>query len=462
MLMIVFDSTIVNVALPSIRADLGFSESSLAWLVNAYLLAYGGFLLLGGRMGDLYGPRTVFIIGTAIFTLASLACGAATSLALLIIARAMQGVGGAVVSAVTLSLILNMFSDQEERAKALGVTGLVCSGGGSIGVLLGGLLTSTLSWHWIFFVNLPVGVAVCFLCLYLIPGKSESSSGERLDIAGAITVTTALMLGVYVILNGHNAGWTSKQSVGPLSVAVGLFLIFLIIESRVRAPLVPLSLFRSRAISVSNIVAVLWATGLFSWGFTAALYLQRILGYDSLHVALVFLPANVVMAVLALCLSAKLVIRFGVNAPLAIGLLLCALGLALFTTARLNATLLSDVYPGMLLLGIGTGIASNPLLIASTSGVDSSKSGLVSGLVNTSSMMGGAVGLAILASAASAHTAHLLRQGIPEMAALNAGYHLAFAMGSVACTVAAILSITLLPSGKRGEVQLEEGVGTTQ
>jgi EmrB/QacA subfamily drug resistance transporter len=459
-LMIVLDSTIVNVALPSIRADLGFSETSLVWVVNAYLLTFGGFLLLGGRLGDLFGSRRLFLIGIVAFTVASLACGIATSQVPLVCARAVQGLGGAVVSAVALSLIMNMFPEPGERAKAMGIYGFVCSGGGSIGVLLGGLLTSTLSWHWIFLVNLPIGIVVYLLCLYLIPATTERRSGQRLDIAGATTVTAALMLAVYAIVNGNEAGWTSKQSIGLLSAALVLLGIFLAIESRIRAPLVPLRLFRSRAISISNIVAVLWAAAMFAWFFISALYLQRVLGYDAMHVGLAFLPANLVMAALSLGLSAKLVMRFGIKIPLATGLLLAALGLALFAGSPLNATLTADVLPGMILLGLGAGIAFNPLLIASMSDVEPSESGLASGLVNTAFMMGGAVGLAILASAAAARTGGLLSEGAPQTVALNGGYHVAFAIGVGCCIVAAILGIALLPSAKTASAPVSETAGT--
>jgi EmrB/QacA subfamily drug resistance transporter len=459
-LMIVLDSTIVNVALPSIRADLGFSETSLVWVVNAYLLTFGGFLLLGGRLGDLYGSRRLFLIGIVAFTIASLACGVATSQVPLVCARAVQGLGGAVVSAVALSLIMNMFPEPGERAKAMGIYGFVCSGGGSIGVLLGGLLTSTLSWHWIFLVNLPIGIVVYLLCLNLIPATTERRTGQRLDIAGAITVTAALMLAVYAIVNGNEAGWTSKQSVGLLSAALLLLGAFLAIESRIRAPLVPLGLFRSRAISISNIVAVLWAAAMFAWFFISALYLQRVLGYDAMHVGLAFLPANLVMAALSLGLSAKLVMRFGIKIPLAAGLLLAALGLALFAGSPLNAALATDVLPGMILLGLGAGIAFNPLLIASMSDVDPSESGLASGLVNTAFMMGGAVGLAILASAAAARTTGLLSGGAPQTVALNAGYHVAFDIGVGCCILAAILGVALLPSAKTAGAPVNETAGT--
>ena len=326
-LMIVLDTTIVNVALPSIRQDLGFTGTSLVWVVNAYMLTFGGFLLLGGRLGDLYGHRKLFLLGLTLFTIASLACGLANSQALLIVARAVQGLGGAVVSAVALSLIMNLFTEPSERAKAMGIYGFVCAGGGSIGVLLGGVLTSALSWHWIFLVNLPIGVAVYALCLLLLPDGRGQANASRLDIAGAATVTSSLMLAVYAIVNGNEAGWTSAQSIGLLGSAAVLMAIFLAIEARVRAPLMPLGLFRLRNVATANVVGVLWAAAMFAWFFISALYMQLVLGYSALQVGLGFLPANLIMAAFSLGISAKLVMRFGLRLPLAFGLLLAAAGL---------------------------------------------------------------------------------------------------------------------------------------
>src|SRR6266566_2196306 len=310
-LMIVLDTTIVNVALPSIRVDLGFSETSLAWVVNAYLLTFGGFLLLGGRLGDLFGPRRLFLIGITLFALASLACGLATTQGFLITARGIQGLGGAIVSAVALSLVMNLFPEPAERAKAMGVYGFVSAGGGSIGVLLGGVLTNALNWHWVFLVNLPVGVAVVALSLVLLPPGHGPAPAARLDIAGALTVTSSLMLAVYAIVNGNQAGWTSTQTLGLLAGAVVLLALFLTIEARVSSPLIPLRLFRLRNVATANVVGVLWAAAMFAWFFLSALYLQSVLGYSPLQVGLAFLPANLIMGAFSLGLSAKLVMRFG-------------------------------------------------------------------------------------------------------------------------------------------------------
>ncbi|EPS1227210.1 DHA2 family efflux MFS transporter permease subunit, partial [Burkholderia cenocepacia] len=403
-LMIVLDSTIVNVALPSISTDLHFTETALVWVVNAYLLTFGGCLLLGGRLGDLYGQRRMFLAGLVVFTLASLACGLAQSQAMLIAARAVQGLGGAVVSAVSLSLIMNLFTAPGERARAMGVYGFVCAGGGSIGVLLGGLLTSSLSWHWIFLVNLPIGVAVYAMCVALLPRTRAPAGTARLDVAGAITVTASLMLAVYGIVGGNEAGWLSTQTVALIGAAVVLLALFIAIESRAAHPLMPLTLFAARNVALANTIAVLWAAAMFAWFFLSALYMQRVLGYGPLQVGLAFLPANLIMAAFSLGLSARIVMRFGIRGPIAAGLLIAACGLALFSHAPVDGGFVWHVLPGMTLLGIGAGVAFNPMLLAAMSDVDPADSGLASGIVNTAFMMGGALGLAVLASLAGART----------------------------------------------------------
>jgi EmrB/QacA subfamily drug resistance transporter len=446
-LMIVLDSTIVNVALPSIRQDLGFSEASLAWVVNAYLLTFGGFLLLGGRLGDLFGQRRLFLIGIALFTAASLGCGLANSQHLLVAARTVQGLGGAVVSAVALSLIMTMFTEPGERAKAMGVFGFVAAGGGTLGVLLGGILTDTLDWHWIFIVNLPVGVLVFALCLVLLPAGGGIAQSGRLDAAGAVTVTAALMLATYAIVNGNQTGWTSAQTIGLLAGAVALFAVFLGIEARVSAPLVPLGLFRLRNVATANVVAILWAAAMFAWFFLSALYLQLVLGYSPLRVGLAFLPTNLIMAAFSLGLSAKIVMQFGIRRPLAVGLTLSALGLVLFARAPVDGSFVTDVLPSMILLGCGAGISFNPLLMAAMNDVPPSEAGLASGVVNTAFMMGGALGLAVLASLAASHTQTLQSSGDGALAALNGGYHVAFLAGAIFALAAGAIGGTVFRVG---------------
>jgi EmrB/QacA subfamily drug resistance transporter len=443
--MIVLDSTIVNVALPSIRADLGFSETSLAWVVNAYLLTFGGFLLLGGRLGDLFGHRRLFLAGISLFTLASLACGLASSQGFLVAARAVQGLGGAVVSVVALSLIMILFTEPAERAKAMGVVGFVLSGGGTAGVLLGGVLTDALSWNWIFLVNIPVGVAVVALCLVLLPADRRMGAGERLDIAGAVTVTASLMLAVYAIVNGNESGWGSAQTVGLLAAAGALLALFLGIEARVSAPLMPLGLFRLRNVSTANAVAVLMAGAMFGWFFLSALYLQLVLGYSPLEVGLAFLPATLVWGLSSIALSDRLVMRFGIKIPVVAGLLVFVLGLVLFARAPADGNFALDVLPGMLLFGLGGGITFNPLLLAAMGDVAPTEAGLASGIVNTAFMLGGALGLAVLASLAASRTDSLLASGEGALVALNGGYHAAFLAGGVLAALALVGALLLRP-----------------
>ena len=443
-LMIVLDVTIVGVALPSIREDLGFSESSLAWVVNAYTLTFGGFLLLGGRLGDLFGQRRLFVAGIGLFTLASLACGLATSQEMLMAARAVQGLGGAVVAAVALALIVTLFTEPGERAKAMGVIGFVAAGGGSIGVLAGGILTDLLSWHWIFLVNVPVGIAVIVLSLLLIPSARGQGFAGKLDAAGAVTVTGSLMLAVYAIVNGNEVGWTTTRTLGLLAAAGALFAAFVLIEARAASPLVPLGLFRLRNLSTANVVGILWSAAMFAWFFLAALYLQLVLGYTPLEVGLAFLPANLVMGAFSLGLSARLVMRFGIKPPLVTGMLLVSVGLALFARAPVDGAFLVDVLPAMLVLGIGVGMAMNPVLLAAMSDAPPEQAGLASGVVNTAFMMGGALGLAVLASLAAWRSDELLASGDGQLAALTGGYSLAFLAGAIAAVAAAGVAAALL------------------
>ena len=418
-LMIVLDTTIVNVALPSIQGSLGFTESALVWVVNAYMLTYGGFLLLGGRLGDLYGKRRLFLAGITLFTAASLVCGVAGTQAVLVAARAIQGLGGAVVSAIALSLIMHIFTGARDRAKAMGIYGFVCAGGGSIGVLAGGLLTSALSWHWVFLVNLPIGVAVYAFCTKLL-SKDAASAPGKLDVAGAVSITTALMLAVYGIVGGNQAGWTSARTLSLLGGAIALLAVFIVTEMNVSAPLMPLGLFRVKTVAAANILGVFWAAAMFAWFFLSALYMQTVLGYDPMKIGLAFLPSNLIMAAFSIWLSAKMVMRFGIRMPIVAGMLLSAAGLGLFALWPKDASFMLHVMPGMLLLGIGCGMALNPVMLAAMQDVAPEESGLASGVVNTSFMMGGALGLAILASLSE-----------------RAGYHAAFAVAALCALVAA-------------------------
>ena len=374
-LMIVLDTTIVNVALPSIRADLGFTETSLAWVVNAYLLTFGGFLLLGGRLGDLYGHRRLFLAGVSLFTIASMACGLSTDQGLLIAARAVQGLGGAVVSAVALSLIMGLFAEPAERAKAMGVFGFVDGRRRQPR----GAARRRPHRRAQLALDLPGQRADRRRRLRARaaprPGGARAPPSGGLDVAGAVTVTAALMLAVYAIVNGNEAGWSSLQTLGLLALAACLLAAFLWIESRVEAPLMPLRLFRLRNVATANVVGVLWAAAMFAWFFLSALYLQLVLGYSPLKVGLAFLPANIIMGVFSLGLSAKLVMRFGFRIPLATGLTIAAGGLALFARAPVDGSFVVDVLPPMLLLAVGAGMAFNPVLLAAMSDVAPEEAG---------------------------------------------------------------------------------------
>ena len=447
--MIVLDTTIVNVALPAIGEDLGFSQASLAWVVNAYLLTFGGFLLLGGRLGDLFGHRRLFLIGIAIFTIASLACGLANSQEFLIIARAAQGVGGAIVSVVVLSLLMIMFTEPAERAKAMGIVGFVLSGGGAVGVLLGGVITEIAAWNWIFLVNIPIGIAVFVWCLRLLPPDQRMPGTERrLDLAGAITVTAAIMIAVYAIVNGNEEGWTSAQTLGMLGAAAVLFAAFIVIEARATAPLVPLRLFKRRNISTANVIGLLMPGAMFGWFFLSALYMQLVLGYSSLEVGLAFLPGTIIWGIASIAVSDRLVMRFGFKVPLLLGLGAFMIGLLLLARAPVDGNYLIDILPSTIFFGIGGGITFNPLLLAAMGDATPMEAGLASGVVNTSFMFGGALGLAVLASAAAARTDDLLASGESQAAALTGGYHLAFVIGALFAAAAAVVGGPSAPTGR--------------
>jgi EmrB/QacA subfamily drug resistance transporter len=445
----------VNVALPSIREDLGFSETSLAWVVNAYLLTFGGFLLLSGRLGDLFGHRRLFLIGIVLFTLASLACGLSTTQELLVGARAIQGLGGAVVSAVALSLIMTLFTETGDRAKAMGVFGFVASAGGTIGVLAGGLLTDVLNWHWIFLINLPIGVAVYLLTVKLLPGDRIAVEDRRVDYAGAVTITAALMLAVYAIVNGNETGWLTARTLVLLGAAAVLFAAFVVIEARVGKPLMPLGLFRHRTLATANAVAVMLSGAMFAAFFLTALYLQFVLDYSPLQVGLAFLPTSLIMGAFSLGLSAMIVMRFGLRLPLVVGMLFMAAGLLLFSRMPVDGTFLVDFLPPGILLAIGAGMGFNPLLLAAMGDVDQSEAGLASGVVNTSFMMGGAVGLAILASLAAWRTDDLRASGESTAAALTGGYQWAFVLGAAFAVAGAIVGGALIRAEKPTEMHAE-------
>jgi len=445
MLMIVLDVTIVNVALPSIQDDLGFSSASLAWVVNAYLIAFGGLLLLAGRFGDLVGRRRVFLAGVVVFTLASLACGLAGSQTLLVAARFVQGVGGAMTSAVILGMIVTMFPQPREQAKAIGVYAFVASAGGSVGLLAGGVLTQALDWHWIFFVNVPIGIVTVALARRLLHDEQGIGFGEGADVPGAVLITSSLMLGVYTIVKpAAEHGWGAAGTLALGGVSLALLAGFLVREATARNPLVPLRVFRSRNLACANVIQVLSVAGMFGMFFLGALYLRRVLGYDALHIGLAFLPVSLAMGLLSIRYSERLVTRFGARATMLPGLALVMLGLLLFARAPVHSSYALDVMPAMLSLGVGAGVCFPALMTLAMSGTGAADAGLASGLVNTTAQVGGALGLAVLATLSASRSHHLMAHGSSQDAALTGGYHLAFliaaALVAAALAVAAVLA----------------------
>jgi EmrB/QacA subfamily drug resistance transporter len=444
MLMIILDMTIVNVALPSIQKDLGFSQSGLAWVVNAYLITFGGLLLLAGRLGDLAGRRNVFLVGLALFVTASALCGAADSQALLIAARFAQGVGGALSSAVILGMIVTMFPEPAEQARAIGVFSFVAAAGASIGLLAGGVITQAVNWHWIFFVNLPIGVATAFLAVRFVERDRGIGLRGGADVLGAVLVTGALMLGVYTIVKAQDYGWASAHTLGLGAVAVLLLAGFVARQARAENPLVPLRIFRSRNVTGANLVQMLMVAGLFGLFFLGSLYMQRVLGYSALEIGLGFLPVALLIGTFSLGLSARLNMRFGPRAVLIPALLLAALGLALFTQAPVGGSYVADLLPSMVLLGAGAGLAFPALMTLAMGGVAEHEAGLASGLVNTTQQVGGALGLAVLATLSATRSENLLHDGHSVASSLTSGYHLAWAIGAGLVVAALGFAVTVL------------------
>jgi EmrB/QacA subfamily drug resistance transporter len=440
------------VALPTIQSDLGFSQSSLAWVINAYLIALGGLLLLAGRMGDLLGRKRVFLAGLALFTLASLLCGVSQTEAMLIGARFVQGVGAAMASAVILGMIVTMFPQPREQAMAIGIYSFVASAGASIGLLAGGLITQAINWHWIFFVNLPIGVAAAVLAVRLLEDDRGLGLGEGADVAGATLVTAALMLGVYTIVGTVDHGWGSAHTLGFGVAAVALLAGFVVRQATASRPLVPLRIFRSRNVSGANVVQALMVAGLFGMFFMGTLYLQRVLGYDAVQTGAAFLPVSVGIGVLSLGFSARLITRLGARAVLLPGLVALVAGLVLLTGAPVGGDYVTDLLPALVLLGVGAGIAFPALVTLAMSGATPADSGLASGLVNTTQQVGGALGLAVLATLSTSRSNHLLADGESAASALTGGYHLAFAIGA-GLVIAAIVVAALVLRSERVALQ---------
>jgi EmrB/QacA subfamily drug resistance transporter len=444
-LMIVLDLTVVNVALSAIRDALGFSEANLAWVVNAYMIAFGGLLLLAGRLGDLLGRRRVFLGGLAVFTLASLACGLAQNEATLVTARFVQGIGGAMTSAVILGMIVTMFPEPREQARAIGAFAFVASAGGAVGLLAGGVLTQTINWHWIFFVNIPIGVLTAVLALRLVPADAGTGLGRGLDVAGALTITAALMLGVYAIVGpAASRGWTAPETLWLGAGAMVLLALFVLRELTAANPLVPMGVFRSRNVVGANLIQVAGAAGMFGIFFLGSLYLKGVLGYGALQVGLAFLPTTIFMGALSVWFTEPLVSRFGARPVVGVGLVLIAAGLVLFTRAPVHGHYVEHVLPVMSLMGIGAGLTFPSLMTLAMSGVTAENAGLASGLVNTTAQVGSALGLAVLATLSASRTRSLEQTGHGPDAALVGGYHLAFWVAAGLALVAVVIAKAVL------------------
>ena len=406
-LMIILDQTIVNVALPSIQSDLHFSQSNLAWVVNAYLIAFGGLLLLVGRLGDLIGRRRIFLAGLALFTTASMLCGLADSQALLIGARFVQGIGGAMTSAVILGMIVTMFPKPSEQAKAISVYSFVAAAGGAVGLLMGGVLTQAINWHWIFFVNLPIGIATGVFATRLLPNDPGIGLDKGADIPGAVLLVSSLMLAVYTIVEAGHFGWGSAHTLGFGAVAVALLAGFVPRQATAANPLMPLRVFRNRQVTFANVIQMLFVAGLFGMFFLGALEMQRVLHYDAVEVGLAFLPVALGIAALSLGFAARLIMRFGAKPTLVAGPALAAVGAAAVPQrAGPRAATCSDLFPTMVLLGVGAGLAFPSLMTIAMSSATPEDAGIASGLVNTTQQVGGALGLAVLATLSSTHSSN--------------------------------------------------------
>jgi EmrB/QacA subfamily drug resistance transporter len=442
-LMMVLDATIVNVALPSIQHDLHFSQGNLTWVIDAYLITFGGFLLLAGRMGDLVGRKKVFLAGLVLFIAASIFCGLATSQTMLIAGRFVQGIGGAVASAVILAIIVTEFPEKAEQAKAMGMYAFVSAGGGSIGLLAGGALTQSLSWHWIFFVNVPIGVITFLLGSALIEENRGIGLAGGVDVAGSILVTLSTMLGAFAIVKSTEYGLLSARTLGVGGTSLVLLGAFFALESRIANPIMPLRILRLRTLMGSSLVRGLLVTGMFSSFFLGALYLERVLGYDAIDTGLAFMPLTIAIAVLSMGLAARAVARFGALNVLAVGLAAISAGLLLLTSQGVHASYFPGLFSAFLLIGLGAGASFLPLLTMGMADAPPQDAGLASGIINVSVQLFGAIGLATLGTIATDHSKALTAAGHSLNSALTGGYHLAYLVGAV-CVGLGILAAFLI------------------
>ncbi|ONI80688.1 MFS transporter [Saccharothrix sp. ALI-22-I] len=443
MLMTILDGSIVTVAMPAIQQDLGFSPAGLSWTVNAYLIAFGGLLLLAGRLGDLIGRKTMFLAGNAVFTAASLLAGAATTPGLLIAARFLQGAGSAMASAVVLGILVTLFTDPGERAKAIGVFSFTGAAGASIGQVLGGVLTDTLSWHWIFFINLPIGVATIVLAIRTLPSDRGAGLSAGADVLGAALVTSGLMLGIYTVVKVEQYGWTAPHTLGLGALSVALLAAFTVRQATAKTPLMPLRILRSRNVTGANLVQILTLSAMFAFQIIVALYMQKVLDYSALATGLAMLPAAVAIGGVSLFVSARLNTRFGERAVLSAGLVLLLGAMLKLMTVPVNANYVTDLLPVMLLIA-GGGLVLPALTALGMSDAKPDEAGLVSGLFNTTQQIGMAVGVAVLSTLAAARTEEELASGVAEPAALTAGYHVAFTIAAALLAAALVVTVIVL------------------
>ncbi|WP_433425634.1 MFS transporter [Microtetraspora malaysiensis] len=451
-LMVVLDGSIVTVAMPAIQSDLGFSPAGLSWVVNAYLIAFGSLLLLAGRLGDLVGRKQMFLAGTALFTAASVLAGAATTPAVLVAARFLQGVGSAMASAVGLGILVTLFTEPRERARAIAVFSFTGAAGASIGQVLGGVLTDALDWHWIFFINLPIGLATLAAGAYALPAVRGIGLAAGADVLGAVLITAGLMLGISTVVTGGERGWTSGVTLGSGALAAALLVAFVARQATARSPLMPLRIFRSRAVSGANLVQVLMVAALFAFQILLALYLQNVLGYGAGATGLAMLPAAALIGAVSLGVSARLNARFGERNVLLVGLVLLVGVLGLLARVPVHADYVTDLLPVML-LAAGFGLALPALTALAMSGAADGDAGLASGLFNTTQQVGMAMGVAVLSTLAASRTEGLLADGMSQAVALTGGYRLAFAVGAGLLAVAFAVALVVLrrPSERPGE-----------
>ena len=444
MVMEQLDSTILNTALPKMAAALHVTPLSLRGVVASYVLSLAVCIPVSGWIADRYGTRRVFATAVVLFTLASAACAAAPNLMALIAARVVQGTGGALSSAVILGMIVTMFPRPAEQAKAIGVFGFVASAGGSIGLLLGGILTEAISWHWIFIINLPIGILVAFLARRLVENRDGIGLHEGADFPGAALITVSLMIGVFTILQITEWGWVDTKTLALSVVSASLLALFIHRQATIANPLMPLRLFRSRNVAGSNVLQALLVAGMFGMFFLGALYLQKVLHYSALEVGFAFLPTTIVMGTLSLGFSEKLIMRFGPRRTLIPGICLTVVALLLFARTPVDGDYLTDLLPPFLLIAVGMGSSFPAIMTLAMSGATPEDSGLASGLVNTSMQVGGAIGLAVLATLSTERTQSLLDSGTSNAQALTSGYHVAYLIGAGLAAVAVAVAVFVL------------------